>query len=168
MPADLLQRVNLDLIYPEFLCRVLDMLAACRTRGVDYWATRGTATWLEQHKLRLAYLEGKGGRAAQAGYSQHNYGLAIDFAPDADTTREGLQPVWDSKAFDVLVDECAKHGLVSGRSFGDAPHVGWPGWEGSLKLSVLLNISTRTQGSQLDKLKAVWAYLDSQPQPGGT
>lgn len=165
MPADLLTRIDLDLIYPPFLKKVLDVIAACRARGSEYWATRGTASWLEQHKLRLAYLQG-GPRAAEAGYSQHNYGLAIDFAPDGDLHTPGLQPVWDPKAFDPLVEETVKAGLASGRAFRDSPHVGWASYQNRSQLVDLLQVSVRTKGLQLDKLHAVWRYLDANPVHG--
>lgn len=161
MPTELVKRVNLDLIYPPLLEDVLEVLAACRKRGADYYAIFGYRSWAEQHQLRQRYLNGTGGRAAPAGYSAHNYGLAFDFARDGDPAKAGLQPVWNAKDYDVLGDEAQKRGLVWGASFNDRPHVQIAKYVSGGQLEPLRKVWNATAGDQAAKLRAVWAYVDA-------
>lgn len=170
MPTDLFRfadgrwRTNLDLIYPPFRARVFTALAAARARGADYFVTRGFASWAEQHQLRMNYLSGKGGKAAPAGLSAHNYGLAFDFVQDADRSVPGLQltpAMWKAPAFAVLGQEAQRVGLVWGASFNDMPHVQWPGFVNGKELSMLGVIWRASIGDAVARLAAVWSYLDS-------
>lgn len=164
MPAELVKRINLDLLYPPFFERLLNVLAACRARGSDYYVTFGFRSWAEQHQLRALYLAGKGGKAAPAGLSAHNYGIAVDLAPDGDLKRPGLQPVWTDAAYVVLGEEVKRVGLVWGASFGDKPHVQWPGFVNGKELSVLNDMWKVAKGNTVARLKTVWEYL-GQHQP---
>lgn len=168
MPADLVKRVNLDLIYNPFLQRVLEALAQCRARGADYVAVLGTRSYGEQHALRGAYLAGKGGRAAPAGQSQHQFGLAIDFCRDSDLTKKGLQPSWKAADYRVLGEECTKQGLHWGNTYNDSPHIGIAGWVSAKDLAPLDRLYRQTDGDQLTKLRAVWDYIESNPSPRST
>lgn len=163
MPSDLVKRIDLDQIYPPFLELVLNVLARCKARGKEYHATRGTASWAYQHKLRALYLEGKGGKAAPAGLSAHNYGLAIDFAPDSDPETPGLQPIWTPKSFEVLGEEVKWEGLHWGDSYNDLPHVSWPGFVSGEDMKVLQRIYKATPPSEKESRRrlAVWQYLNS-------
>ena len=74
MPRHLI-RVDLDLIYPPFLERMLDVLARCDARGSPMWWTSGTRFWAEQHQLRAAYLANGG-----AGLEDGNDGYDVEHA----------------------------------------------------------------------------------------
>lgn len=164
MPTDLLcwadgrPRIDLDLVYPPLLARVLDVLAACRARGSDYFVTSGTRLWDEQAALRSAYLAGKGGRAAAPGYSAHQFGLAVDVTFDADRTRRGLQPSWREPEYRVLVEETRRLGLHSGAGYDDCPHVAWPGFVSGADLAPLRAAWQASEGDTLTRLRAVWAH----------
>lgn len=164
MPAELVQRIDLDLIYPPFLERVLDGLAACRARGFDYFATRGFASWAKQHQLYMAFLNGTGGRAAPAGSSSHNYGLALDFTFDADRKKPGLQPSWKEREYDVLGEEMQKLGLHWGANYNDRPHVSWPTHVNGKQLRGLGSIAMQHGGTDTTEGRlAVWRHLDENP-----
>lgn len=127
MPTDLVARIDLDLVYPPFLARALDLVAACRARGTDYFALFGFRSYAQQAAMHAAWKAGTGGRAAPAGQSAHNFGLAIDFCADS-SPAPGLQPVWHAVAYNVLGEEARRAGLVWGGSFGDRPHVQLAGY----------------------------------------
>ena len=164
--ADGRARVDLDLLYLPYLERVLRALARAKARGAHYYATRGTDSFEEQARLHGLYLAGKGGKAAPPGMSAHQFGIGLDFASDADTRKPGLQLTpesWKAPAFKILIEEIEREGLVSGASFDDAPHVQWPGFVSGAQLAPLRRIYTSTTGAPLDKLRAVWRYLDDHP-----
>jgi peptidoglycan LD-endopeptidase CwlK len=52
--------------------------ATAATLGCDYVAISGTRTPAEQDRLYEAWKAGTGGKAARAGYSWHNFGVAMD------------------------------------------------------------------------------------------
>ena len=162
MPKDLI-RVDLDFVFPDFTAQVLDMLAACRARGHDFYWISAYRSWGDQHQLRKLYLAGKGGRAAPAGDSAHQYGIAGDFAHDSDLTKKGLQPDWIASNYDVLGEEAAKVGLAWGKTYNDRPHVQWPGYVSAKELAPLKLVWTRSAdgkpGWQLRSLKEVWSHI---------
>jgi peptidoglycan L-alanyl-D-glutamate endopeptidase CwlK len=160
-------RVNLDLYYPPFRERIFEAKAKAAERGCWMYALRGFATWAEQHQLRMKYLNGTGGKAAPAGYSAHNYGLAEDSAADSDIATPGLQPTWDPKRYDIYGEELARVGLVWGASFGDRPHAQWPGFVSGTQIQVLKGIWDACPKGTADpkRLEAIWAYVDSLPAP---
>lgn len=163
MPKELVARINLDLIYPPFLERCLDLLAACRARGVDYFATHGYRSPEEQLAL---WKKGRNEAGAvvkpkevvtRLRFGLHNVGIAMDLCCDADLTKTGLQPRWDAKAYDVLSEEAVKLGLESGhlwKGFKDSPHVQLPISKVGLDVGRLKNLYW------LRGLKGVWAELD--------
>lgn len=165
MPVELLRfadgrpRVDLDLLYPPFVERLLELLAACRARGCDYYVTSGTRLWDEQRALHLAWLAGRGGRAAAPGQSAHQFGLAVDLTFDADPRRRGLQPGWRREDYAVLVEEAERLGLHSGASYQDFPHVSWPGFVRGRDLAPLRAAWLTSEGMPLQRLRAVWAAL---------
>lgn len=162
MPVDLVQRINLDLLYEPFLEDVLALLAACRQKGVDYWVTEGFRSYARSHKLYSLFLEGKGSKAAPAGKSCHNFGLGVDLARDLDIKRKGLQPSWKSEDFSVLGEEIKRFPRLSwGKSFGDMPHVGWAGFVTAGELAPLAAIWKKSnEREDLTKLREVWEYVE--------
>lgn len=116
MPSDLVKRVNLDLLYLPFCMRVLDLVDVCKKRGAYYYLTYGYRSFPEQAKLYFQgrTLPGPKVTNAPAGYSPHNYGIAVDCVRDEDLARVGLQPYWAKDGYDVLAQEAEKLGLQAG------------------------------------------------------
>jgi peptidoglycan L-alanyl-D-glutamate endopeptidase CwlK len=160
--ADGRARIDADLLWPEFTSRLLALLSRCAERGQPYYATCGHRSYAESARLYRAHLAG-GPRAAPPGMSGHNFGLAVDVAPDADPAKAGLQPSWDRARFEVLDEEAPRFGLVTGARYGDAPHVEIPGFVRGPELAPLHRMHEATRGTERDKLRAVWRRLDLHP-----
>ncbi len=137
MSTDNFKRIDINVLYPNFRRLIEKLVENCRARGVEYYATSGLRTWDEQSKL---YALGRtvpnvdatpekpmGGivTQAKAGQSYHSYGIAVDFCPDKDKTRAGLQPDWNRASYQILAEEATKLGLEAGYywKFVDNPHV---------------------------------------------
>jgi len=155
MPTLNFARVDLDRVYLPFVAVALEVVARCEARGASYVATFGFRSVEEQAELRRFFLAGKGGKAAPAGLSAHCYGLAFDFVRDGDA-KPGVQPDWRLPAYRVLGEETVKAGLVWGGSFGDAPHIQWPGYVSGPQLAALRELSAA------EGMAAVWARLDTE------
>ncbi|MNV52067.1 Peptidoglycan L-alanyl-D-glutamate endopeptidase CwlK precursor [compost metagenome] len=110
------------------------LIERCYARGVPIVITQGLRTIAEQSKL---YAQGRTTPGpivtnAKGGYSNHNFGMAIDFAlllqdgrnVSWETLRDGDKdslPDWSE-----VVDEAKKLGFMWGgdwRSFKDLPHL---------------------------------------------
>lgn len=164
MPEDLVKRLNLDLLYPPFLERLLETLAACRARGADFYAISGYRSPSEQMAL-WAQGRTKPGPIitnAKGGESVHQSGAAVDCCLDADTTKAGLQVLWSSPKYQILKAEGEKRGLGVGVPKvpgGDPGHVQLPlSKKRGVKESVLL----KELKAEFDKggLPAVFKKLD--------
>lgn len=169
----LFERVYLGAYYPPFLERLVEARARAAERGYHYFSIFGWRSWAEQFRLRQAYLTGKGGKAAPAGDSAHQYGLADDCVRDLDTAAPGLQlgkngEAWNAKHYEVWIQELARVGLASGVAYNDRPHANWPGFESRAQLAPLRSIWTNAGAKTPDevRLRACWAYLDVLPLPG--
>jgi peptidoglycan L-alanyl-D-glutamate endopeptidase CwlK len=164
----LLYRIDTNLIYPPFLAKVEQALAACEAQGAVYVATLGFRTYTEQNELWSQGRTKPGSivTRARGGESQHNFGLAIDFVRDGDPEKPGVQPWWQKKDYQILADEVNKAGLHSGRGYGDYPHVGWHQYIGNATLPSLRVLHsewchhTRAGQTSLDRLKNVWRIID--------
>ncbi len=123
MPSDLFRRINLDLIEPNFLQILLNVIAECRKQGAEYVATQGFRTYAEQKQIwcQGRTQPGKIVTNAMPGESAHNFGLAVDFMR---IDGHG-QPDWNPKSYRCLGDEASKQELVWGGGFHspDSPHV---------------------------------------------
>lgn len=157
MPQDLL-RINLDLLYPSFLERLLECVADLRGRGYPYRVYSGFRSYSEQAKLYQAFLAG-GARAAAPGRSAHNFGLAVDCA--LQKSEKNLS--WAKKDYDALIETLPRFELKSGAAYNDRPHINFPGYEGSTELRPLDRVYRTTAGDEKARLKAVWDTLE-----GGT
>lgn len=168
---DLLTRIDLTMINPDFLARIREMLAACRAAGADYWATSGHRSAAEQDAL---YAQGrtKPGNVvtnSQGFQSAHNFGIAIDFTRDKDVAKAGLQPSWDAPDYDLLGKEAVACGLAWGGNFTklkDRPHVQVAGYVSASELEPLKQAylaaaeqGTDAKSKDLSRLKAAWAVL---------
>ena len=161
MPIDLVGRINLDQLYLPFLTKVLEVLAACRDRGADYYAISGYRSPGEQAAL---YFQGRTAPGlvvtnAKPYESSHNFGLAIDVCRDGLIDRRGLQPDYRPASYGVLGEEAAKVGLVWGGTWKkpDRPHVQWPGFVTAGELAALRPALER------GGLTEVFAELDGAP-----
>lgn len=157
MPKEQL-RGNLDLLYRPFLQRCLSLLARCNDLGFRYVLIEGHRSYARSAELYRAYKAG-GPRAAPAGASGHNFGLAADFVLDS-SPAPGLQPDWRPQAFETLVVEATKLGLSPGAAYKDYPHVEWPVFITGEQLAPLAAVYKLAKGTELDKLRQVWAYCD--------
>ena len=166
MIEDLFRRVDLDLLYPRFRAVALSVIEQCRSQGHYYVAQHGFRSYELQLQMRHDYLNGKGGRASPAGFSAHQYGLAIDFVSDKAPEVPGLQPDWSDPAYDALGKEAQAAGLVWGVGFGDRPHVQWPGFVNATQLHPLLDVWRGTPDPEdHPRLAAVWQYV-AEHSPG--
>lgn len=138
MSTDYFKRVSLANLYPPFRELVETLQANCLARGAQYYATSAYRSVEEQNGLYAlgrtkpnvdATDEKPLGNVvtkARGGQSFHNHAVAIDFALDKDTKREGLQPNWSPEAYKILAEEAVKLGLEAGAnwtSFKDYPHI---------------------------------------------
>lgn len=162
MPTANFSRINLDLLYPPFLEKALQLIANCEARGARYVATYGYRTYVEQMQL-WAKGRTQGTKVvtnAMPGESSHNFGLAIDFVRDTDLEKQGVQPGWAPADYQVLIEEAGKLGLHSGASYKDFPHVAWPNYITKADMAPL-DKRWKSQDCQklptlVDKLKELW------------
>jgi peptidoglycan L-alanyl-D-glutamate endopeptidase CwlK len=162
MPTLNFARLDLDLINPDFLAKVLDAIAACEARGHRYIATSGYRTYGEQDALyaKGRTVPGAWATNAKGGQSSHNFGIAIDFVYDKDIAKPGVQPGWELKDYAVLIEEVEKRGLHSGKNYKDHPHVSLP-YITAVDMAPLHARWLATTGDTLTRLKEVWKILDA-------
>jgi peptidoglycan L-alanyl-D-glutamate endopeptidase CwlK len=146
---------------PEFLELLLEAKARARKRGADYHTLEGFRSYGRSHFLYGQYLAGKGGRAAPAGKSSHNFGLASDECLDADLDKTGLQPSWKEESYEILGEEVTRLGLHWGAGYGDRPHVSWPGFVTAKELEPLDKMWRSLDGTQAQRLHEIWTYVKS-------
>ncbi len=116
------KKVLPEMIQPKFLADVQAVLATDLARWL---ITHGYRSWAEQDALHKIHLAG-GPRAAPAGSSAHNYGLAIDVALDRDPKTTAWEMDWDARKADWqrLFAALKKHPrLQSGIHFADGAHI---------------------------------------------
>jgi len=155
-------RIDLSLLYPPFLAELRDLLQRCHARGADYYPTKGTRTWAEQSALHHAYtVTKKGTRAAPPGYSAHQFGIAVDCAPDTNLIKPGLQADYTLANYTVLIEECKAMGLHNGHGYKDAPHVSMAGYVTGHQLGALRRVWAASSGDDRARLKQVWRFLDA-------
>ncbi len=186
MPSELI-RVNLDLVYLPFAEKMLNVLARCKARGCVMFWTSGTRLMGEQQILRTRYLRRLSlqntpkktpaeeselaallklgaGRAAAPGFSGHQFGIAADCTHDSNPA-PGLQPDWQETNYRIYVEELKREGLDSGASYGDTPHANLMGFTSGYELKDLRRIWNETDGSDIQRLNAIWTYLDKTCKP---
>lgn len=154
MPTSLVNRIDLDLLYPPFRDAWLEVIGRCKDVGAHYYAVQGTRTFPEQAKL---YFQGRtlpGARVtnAQPGLSCHNYGIAVDVCRDADLVKVNLQPYWAADGYTRLKLEGEGLGLSVG-----VPSV--PGGDGGHVQLPLVSHLDRKEVSVLTELKVIHGHL---------
>lgn len=116
---------RLQQIHPVLASRVRDFLAKLQTEGINVLITQGLRTWEEQDALYAKGRTTPGPKVtnAQGGHSQHNFGLAVDVAPeDAGVIDWNLShPNWKR-----ILELAPQFKLAEGaqwRTFPDNPHL---------------------------------------------
>jgi len=169
---ELLKRLDVELLHPGLVNRVVDMLSSCRLAGFDYLAVSGYRSIQEQQAL---YEQGRTRpgpivTSTRPYQSAHNFGLAIDFALDRDLGCAGPQDGWSPEEYELLGTEARAHGLLWGGDFTltDRPHVQLPGFVTAAQLEPLrvVYLGARERGSDArsrarSKLQAVWLHIDT-------
>lgn len=163
MPSLQFTRIDLDLIEPDFLARVLEVIARCNARGAQYHAVAGYRTYGAQTALWSQGRVKPGAKVtnAKGGESAHNFGIAIDFVHDSDITKHGLQPDWDVDNYRILKEEAELEGLHSGAGYKDWPHVALAGFVKAQDLEKLHKEWTKLDPKlpDLTRLQMVWKHL---------
>lgn len=141
---------KLDRVHPELANRVRRMAEALVRRGIPIRVTSGLRTFAEQDAL---YAQGRTRPGnvvtkARGGYSNHNYGLAVDVVPLANG-----RPNWNvpDKVWQAIGEEGKRARLSWGgdwKGFVDRPHFELP-----VGMSVQECLRIYRQGG----LEAVWA-----------
>lgn len=162
MPTDLVRRINLDLIYPPFLDKLLDTVAACRDLGAAYFLNSGYRSFPEQAKL---YFQGRtmpGLKVTNArpGYSCHNYGIAVDAVRDGDLVSVGLQPQWDEKGYDTLYIEGEARGIQVGLVDSRGKHYDFGHCQVKLPGKEIEDLEILKAIFESEGLPAVWKQLE--------
>jgi peptidoglycan L-alanyl-D-glutamate endopeptidase CwlK len=116
---------KLALVHPALADRVRRLFAQLQQEGYDFIVTQGLRTYAEQNALYAKGRSAPGSIVTKApgGHSQHNFGLAVDVAPEnANEIDWNLtHPAWQRML--VLGPEFK---LAEGRqwpSFPDNPHL---------------------------------------------
>lgn len=131
---DNISETRLGEVHPSLAEKVRSMADLLEPDGILFRVTQGLRTWDQQHDLWQKGRDDRGqviDRAtivtkAPAGYSWHNFGLAVDVVPD-DASLAGFQADWNigHPAWAKIVAVGKSLGLVDGaewRSFPDWPH----------------------------------------------
>ena len=125
MKLDPHSEAKLAQVHPELASKVRQLAEMLHLEGIEFRVTQGLRTWAEQAKLYAQGRTAPGKRVtdAEPGESWHNFGLAIDLAPD-DPKLPGYQPDWNAKhpAWKRLVAVGESLGLRSGKAWNDLPH----------------------------------------------
>ena len=155
-----LKRLDLSKIYPGFLLQMCQALYDCLEQDHVYVATSGYRSYKEQNLLfaQGRTAPGKICTKAKGGQSAHNLGLAMDFARDLDPRTPGLQPSWDLKDMQNLIDNAQKQNLNPGAlwpNFKDVPHVDIGIKRHGITLGQLDAIYQKN-----NSLEEVWSFLD--------
>lgn len=152
-------------LMPEFAQKVRNAHKSFAAQtGSFFVVIQGLRTYAEQDAL---FAKGPSVTKARGGYSNHNFGMAVDVVPDADDTAPGLQPDWDTTHphWKVLVRSMKAQGLQWG---GD-----WKGMKGDLDHFQMAGVSaTPTDADRAafahGGLPAVWAMYQNPPLDAST
>ena len=142
---DAISEARLALLYPPFAAKIRMMATMLEPEGVTFRVTFGLRSTTEQaalfaqgrdsvrevNRLRAAcslfpLVDTQNFKVTNAapGHSWHQFGLAVDVAPD-DPSKPGYQPDWDEShaSWGRIVAVGESLGLVSGVSWKDEPHL---------------------------------------------
>lgn len=132
---DNISEARLGDVHPSLAEKIRDMAGLLAPDGIVFRVTQALRTWDQQHDLWQQGRDERGAvvypalilTKAPAGYSWHNFGLAVDVVPD-DASLAGFQADWDTShpAWVRLIAVGKSLGLVEGaewRTFPDWPHL---------------------------------------------
>src|ERR1700692_426405 len=111
---------RLQQVFPVLAERVRAMAEQLAGEGIDIRVVQGLRTWAEQTAL---YAQGRTTPGnivteARAGYSWHEFGLAVDIVP-----MNGPEPMWNNPdIWDRIIAAGEVLGLTSGKAWHDVPH----------------------------------------------
>jgi peptidoglycan LD-endopeptidase CwlK len=153
---------NINLLYPVFLEKVLRGLEIARSMGLMAYIFEGFRPNIRQEFLFAKGRSGPGSiiTNAKAGFSWHNYGLAVDIVFDG-SPMPGIQWAWDGDYVGDKKDDYKKLGdimLAQGLEWlgtgelHDLPH---------FQLTRGYPITKAFTVSQKFSLLAVWDALDN-------
>lgn len=137
-------------VHPALRAKVTQLVEGLAHDGISVEVVQGLRTFEEQNAL---YAQGRTKKGqivtnARGGFSNHNYGLAVDLCP----FKNG-KPQWnDNAGFLAIGAEAASLGLEWGgnwKKFIDKPHVQLPG----------LTVEKCRELHQKGGLPAVWAKV---------
>lgn len=125
---DSVSNQRLTLVHPALSSKVNAAANMLAMEGTYFRVAQGLRTYAEQDAL---YAQGRTAPGhivtnAKGGYSNHNFGMAVDCYPFLSGTGGDLN--WDSKSvqFQAVISSLVEQGLVWGGSWvhmPDAPHV---------------------------------------------
>lgn len=124
---DAASKQRLSKVHPELAKRVTATIRDLNAEGHDVRVVQGLRTYAEQDALYAQGRTRKGAKVtnARGGFSNHNFGLAVDLCP----FKSG-QPDWnDNKAFNAIGAAGKANGLSWGgdwKSIVDKPHLELP------------------------------------------
>src|SRR5258708_17931916 len=117
---DTISKSRLDLVHPELSRRIYTLDSHLEVDGIHIRVMRGLATWSAQDAI---YQQGRTTPGpivthAPSGYSGHNFGYAVDTAPD-DPNFPSWHPDWNQ------LDERSKDLLAKAKDCGLAEGAEW-------------------------------------------
>ena len=153
LAAELDPKNKLSAVHPVLADYVHRMYAALVKRGIHIRITDGLRTFAEQDKLYDQGRKTKGDVVtdAKGGYSNHNYGLAVDVVPlvNGKADYKVSNDIWN-----IIGEEGRRAGLEWGgdwKKLVDRPH---------FQLPVGMSVETCLSIFKKSGLPAVWAEAD--------
>jgi len=173
--VQLLNRVDVGLLHPGLVRRVVEMLAACKALGFDYWAISGFRGAGEQQALyeqgRTRVGPHRHQRALARGGTQLRPGHRLCARPHDDARGDGwLEPRGVRGAGPAGAG--ARPDVGGDFRLKDPPHVQLPGFVTAAGLDPLRRVYTGVVARSGDprareraRLMAVWMHLDAATRP---
>lgn len=148
-PADPRSEKNIATLLPQVRPLARRLLAEAARRGIVAKVTSGSRSYAEQAELRRR-SEAGGPKAAPAGWSNHNFGLAFDITLFSSAGK----PIWESPNYRTLGQLGKALGLTWGGDWpgrdNDEPHFSLrPTWAASMtERELLTELRARKQSGK--------------------
>jgi peptidoglycan L-alanyl-D-glutamate endopeptidase CwlK len=120
---------RLSEIHPYVAQKVRELAERLSLEGIEIEVVQGLRTYAYQAKLFAQGRTTPGNIVTKCrpGWSYHNFGLAVDVAPD-DPSKPGYQPDWNDThpTWKRIAEVAVSMGFVAGadfRTFTDKPHL---------------------------------------------
>jgi peptidoglycan LD-endopeptidase CwlK len=152
---------RLALVHPTLAAKVQAAFAALSAQGTYFCVAQGLRTYAEQDAL---YAQGRTTPGhivtnARGGYSNHNFGCAVDCYPYLSGPGGAINWSANSPQFRAMVSALESQGLTWGGSWTslpDAPHF-------QLENVPVTPTNADRQAFATGNLQAVWAMYDPAP-----